>query len=580
MIVLLGVLATLQYRWIGEVSSAERDRLRATAITAAETVAADFDADITRVVHHLGIPPGEIDPGRYLSRSAGTWAANVQNPEIVQGVYLAVRDLPDRPASLARVDLASGRTEPVEWPLPLSGVRAAIERSSQPPGDRNPRFPERPATAGALFRRPGVEIFDQVPALVIPPPPMPHMPHPDPDPGAHSHPEPAPSPWVVVQFDRHALVDVFLGRLVSREFGKAGELDVAVIRRGKPDDVVFRSRAGFAPASARAFDAEAPLFTIRPGGPAVGEPPMRMRRRESFGRAGGSGAWTLVAAHRSVTLQEAVDASRRRNLLVSSGILLLLAGSVATLLFSVHRAQRLAHQQFEFVAGITHELRTPLAAIRSAGQNLADGVVSDPERVRSYGSLVVREGRRLSGLIEGALDHAGIAARREARDFEAVSFSRVLGEAVAACRPLAAENESVLERDVPPDLPPIQGDESELRTLFENLVSNALKYGGRRGRVEIRARAKEDRIEVSVSDSGNGISPHDLPHIFEPFFRGAEVSSGVITGSGLGLSLVRRIAESHGGSVRVESPAGGGAIFHVSLPAAAAETGAPEEATS
>lgn len=582
MIVLLGVLATLQYRWIGEVSAAERDRLRATAVQSAETVADDFDADITRVVRHFGIPPGESDPIHYLASSARTWSANVRYPEIVQDIYLASRDPASGDVKLDRIDLSSARADPTPWPAAFSVMRAQIDHAAEPPppGGRNPAFSARNGPSGSFFRRPGLEIFDEIPALVIPPAP----PRPRSNPSADASPPqgPVPSPWVIVHFDRHALVDVLLARLVSREFGSAADLDVAVIRRGTPEDIVFRSRGDFVPAAARALDAEAPLFAVRPGGSAPEEPASRSHRREFVGRAGGSGVWTLVVAHRSGTLQETVEASRRRNLAVSAGILLLLAASVATLLLSAHRAQRLAHQQIEFVAGITHELRTPLAAIRSAGQNLADGVVSDPERVRRYGSLVVREGRRLSGLIEEALGHAGIAERPEARDFQAVSFPRVLDEAIAACRPLADENESGFERDVPVDLPPIRGDESELRTLFENLVSNGLKYGGRRGRVEIRARAEAGKIEVSVSDSGSGISPRDLPHIFEPFFRGADVASGSIAGSGLGLSLVRRIVESHGGSVRVESPAGKGATFRVTLPAAegSGEIRPPAEAAS
>lgn len=397
MIVLLGVLATLQYRWIGEVSAAELDRLRATAVHSAEAVAADFDADIARVVHHFGIPQGEIDPVRYVANSARTWSANVRYPEIVHDLYLASRDPASGDVVIARIDFSSARSDPTAWPAALAAVRAEIGRANEapPPSERNPGFSGRIGSSGTFFRRPGVEIFDEIPALVIPPGP----PRTRANPGVEASPPPfpGPSPWVIVSFDRHALVDVLLARLVNREFGSASDLDVAVIRRVSPEDIVFRSRGDFVPAAARAIDAEAPLFSIRPGGSVPVEPALRPRRREFAGRGGGAGAWTLVVAHRSGTLQETVEASRRRNLAVSAGILLLLAASIATLLLSAHRAQRLAHQQIEFVAGITHELRTPLAAIRSAGQNLADGVVADPERVRRYGSLVVREGRRLSG---------------------------------------------------------------------------------------------------------------------------------------------------------------------------------------
>jgi signal transduction histidine kinase len=275
-----------------------------------------------------------------------------------------------------------------------------------------------------------------------------------------------------------------------------------------------------------------------------------------------------VALHRTGSLQAAVAASRRRNLVVSAAILLLLAAAVATLLVSADRTRRLARQQVEFVAGLTHELRTPLAAIRSAGQNLADGVVTDRDRVRQYGILLEREGRRLSELIEQALAHAGIQARGNGARIGPVAIAEILENALAACRPLAEEQGAALETTVARDLPPVLGDPSALRTLFENLVSNAIKYGGRAGSVRVQARAEGRSVEVTVRDTGPGISPRDLPHIFEPFYRGSDASSGRVAGSGLGLSLVRRVVEAYGGGVRVESEPGKGTAFHVTLPAA------------
>src|SRR5262249_38282388 len=162
---------------------------------------------------------------------------------------------------------------------------------------------------------------------------------------------------------------------------------------------------------------------------------------------------------------------------------------------SAHRAHVLARQQVEFVAGLTHELRTPLAAIRSAGQNLADGVVSDPDRVREYGTLLEREGRRLSGLIEDALMHAGIGSAPPA----------VLDEAIAACGPLAAEQDATLEKEIADDLPAVRGDHTSIRTLFENLLGNALKYGGRGGCVRVALTADAGNAVLSIRDQGPGI---------------------------------------------------------------------------
>jgi signal transduction histidine kinase len=277
-----------------------------------------------------------------------------------------------------------------------------------------------------------------------------------------------------------------------------------------------------------------------------------------------------VALHRSGSLQSAVERSRARNLAVSLGILLLLALTVATLLVSANRTRELARQQIEFVAGVTHELRTPLAAIRTAGQNLADGVVGDEERVRQYGELVVREGRRLSELIEQALASAGIEARRGGLKGAPVPIGPVLAEAIGVCRALAEQKGTAIDEEIERSLPPVAADPSALRTMFENLVANAVKYGGDGGRVVVRAR-NGDSVKVSISDRGPGIAQADLPHIFEPFYRGEHSDDGRIAGSGLGLSLVKRIAEALGGGVAVTSSAGSGTTFTITLPAAGAE---------
>src|SRR4029079_6267033 len=123
---------------------------------------------------------------------------------------------------------------------------------------------------------------------------------------------------------------------------------------------------------------------------------------------GSQPAWRLLVKHPSGSLERAVNAVRRRNLIVSSSILGILGISVGFLVLSTRRAQDLARQQLEFVATVSHELRTPLAVIRSAADNLADGVVNDEARIRQYGQLVRREGLRLTDLVEQILEFAGL----------------------------------------------------------------------------------------------------------------------------------------------------------------------------
>lgn len=603
LIVLLAVLATLQYRWIGELAEAERERMQRTVRSSAERVAEGLDREITRAFVAFRLPAEQSpeEAARWLAEAAQRWTSNASFRGLVREVFLAQRDAPGG-LELGRVDLVSGRLEPVGWTVDLESVRKQLETAPPPPpppGD-NPGLPPRGA--------PGFVVED-VPALVSPArrlwsldldrkqsrggdrtterwaspsrergddariaPPDSESAEGRSRPDSAGPRSSATNLYAVLRLDRQALLDT-VRQLVLRHVGESSEYDFAVMPRSDPGRVIANSRAGFPREGWQKADVEVTLFSVgarrsvpsdspRPfGSGGAGPPP-----RERGARLSGEGVWRLVISHRAGSLEAAVAAARRRNLAVSGGVLALLAGAVAVLLVSVQRAQRLARQQLDFIAAITHELRTPLAAIRSAGQNLADGLVGEPDRVKRYGRLVEREGSRLTDLIEKSLEHAEIASGRKAFHLQPVAIEDVLNEAVTACRWLTRENDVVVSVEVPAGLPSVMGDHAALRTLFENLVSNGVKYGGRGSGVTVRARIERGALEVRVEDRGPGIPAEDLPHIFEPFYRGRDVSSGAIVGSGLGLSLVRKIAKTHGGDIRVESSAGGGSVFIVNLP--------------
>jgi signal transduction histidine kinase len=283
------------------------------------------------------------------------------------------------------------------------------------------------------------------------------------------------------------------------------------------------------------------------------------------------GAWQLVATHHSGSLAAAVAAGRAQNLLLSFSTLLLLAASFVLVALLSRRAQRLAQQKMDFVTTISHELRTPLAVICSAGDNLAHGIVSQPEQTQQYGSVIRNEGQRLSAMVEQVLEFAGVQAGRKRYVSEPVDMRQVLERALAVCQLHFNLEEFVVERQIAPNLPLVLGDEVALRNVLQNLICNGMKYSQNERWLQVRATTAAGRhgpeVQISVEDRGIGIAPEDLPHIFEPFYRARDVVAAQIRGSGLGLALVQHTVAAHGGRISVTSQPGVGSTFTMHLPA-------------
>jgi signal transduction histidine kinase len=283
----------------------------------------------------------------------------------------------------------------------------------------------------------------------------------------------------------------------------------------------------------------------------------------------------LLVQHQSGSLEAAVAMVRLRNLAISFGVLLLLTVSVGLLANTSRRAHRLARQQMEFVAGVSHELRTPVAVIRSASENLAHGVVSG-DRVKSYGRLLETEAKRLGEMVERVLQYAGIASGLGFGARVTLSPSEIIEGAIDSSVPLIDTAGVQVHREIAPDLPAVVGDAAALRSAVQNLIANAVKYGGRDRWVGIRAEHLQDKrrseVRITVSDHGSGIPAAELPHIFDPFYRGADAVERQVHGNGLGLSLVKRIVAAHDGRVTVTTRAGAGSSFTIALPAAPQDT--------
>lgn len=595
LVVLLALLALLQWRWIGEVSRLEQQRMRARLHAAGAAMARDFDGEVTRIF--LAFHPEVLeDPAEGMARTVRQyerWRAEAPYPGLVKEVLLVRRG---EAGGLDLLRLAPGARDfvPVPWPADLAEVRRDLERA--------PRTPEQGFREFAQL----VHLVPEVPAMVVPcsltPPPA--------DGAAPGPPAPPSGDWarsqLVLRLDPRVIAGEILPDLTRRHFGDAtgGEYAVAVLDRRQPQRALFLSDPVVPAAAFGDADARLGIFGLRlfeqmhvppgppgraPGPGRAGEhlPPLHrfhdwlMRSRGGGGHGHGGapppgagsrqGDWVLAIKHRDGSLEEVVTAVRGRNLAVSLGALALLAATAALMVVTTHRAQRLARQQIEFVAGVTHELHTPLTAIRSAGQNLADGVASGPEQVRRYGTLIESEGRRLSDMVGQALELAGIQSGRRIYHPRPVAVAEIVGGALTESRWLLEERGIEVGSRLEEPLPPVLADPASLRRAVANLIENAVKHGGRGGWVGIAVRqAGPGEVEIAVSDRGSGIRREDLPHLFEPFYRGRDAGEASVPGSGLGLALVRHIAEAHGGRISVTSQRGAGSTFTLRLPTAPA----------
>jgi signal transduction histidine kinase len=220
----------------------------------------------------------------------------------------------------------------------------------------------------------------------------------------------------------------------------------------------------------------------------------------------------------------------------------------------------------QFLASMSHELRTPMNAVLGYTRMLLMNVYGElPEKVKDVHQRIDKSGRHLLGLINDVLDFSKIEAGQLALTINPYSIKDVIQAVVSSTQSLATEKNLALKIAVPADLPAASGDERRISQVLLNLVGNAIKFTDA-GEVHIDAAAKDGALEVSVSDTGPGISTVDQEHIFEEFRQAEGATTSKKGGTGLGLAIAKKIVELHGGRIWVESEVGKGSKFTFSLP--------------
>ena len=582
---LIGLFAVLQYHGLRQISSSEGEKAHKRVQEQADRFAADFNREIQNAYFNFQTDAASWDRNDWgpFNERYDYWSEKTNYKDLIADVYYfssdgqkVLRYVRDQRAFLP----AAGDD---------AGIKAIGDRLSDPKNFR-PVYPDIYLLALPIHRigTPMQKIvITSSPARTVPDMNMPDR-----------------AGVLAIKLDESVVKGRLLPDLTAKYFGD-GEFRAAVVAgSGEP---IYKSLTGEnSDAKAGLFDMSADNFiqyankdlitsigNQRQGGlvvasrveshltkgvPLPGSSPetfqIEVKRSGPPGTAvftrtssgGNEPTWSLQVQHSTGSLDGYIESTFRRNLAIGFGLLLLLAGAVAAIIFSAYRSRLVAQRQLDFVSSVSHEFRTPLAVIYSAGENLADGVAKEDQQVSRYGELIKGEGKKLSGMVEQILEFAGANSGRKKYNFARAAVGDVVAEVLANCDPMLKEKGFVVESEVAETLPEIEVDRSALSGAIQNLIVNSVKYCNGEKWIKVSAHNGNGRVKISVEDHGIGIAKKEIKQIFEPFYRSKAVVDAQIHGNGLGLALVRQIAVAHGGTVTAESEVEKGSKFTIELP--------------
>ena len=598
------------------MSDATREQMLANLHVSLMSFRQDFARELGAVaveIRTIADSPEAINPAE-LNEQFHRLQQTAAHPNLVSHIYLWADPTRQQPL---RFDPASSRFERTAWPAefdPMQQRLLEITKAHHPPvggpeaheGHHHSEFGPPRKFDGHRRQgvgRPGMRrrmpemmmpwaIDQSVPAIAYPI--RRHM-------SSDGPVNRADVTWLIIELNPSVLKKEIFPELTRKFFGGASGMDYYVAVRAVSNDadrVVYSSGPGageeknqpvdvalnlIGPPFGHGGPSDASMEFFGPARPRTDHEPQsdeqhmatleRLPRFDPFHYAANQGMWQVTATHKSGSVEAAVSALRRRNLMASFGVLGVLAITMGLIVVASQRARRLARLQMDFVAGVSHELRTPLAVISSAAENIADGVVEDKQQLVRYGNTIVKQSRQLTQLVEQVLLFAATQQPQRNLGQGRINISEVIDSALEGTSSEVAAAGFTVERRIENGLPMVNADFTALVRSLQNLITNAVKYGGENRWLRISAAAVKgngriEEVKVTVEDKGIGIDKDEIKQIFEPFYRSPAVSESGIHGTGLGLPLARTIVEAMGGRITASSELGKGSAFSIHLPVA------------
>ena len=484
------MLAVVQYRWSEEVRSATSVRLADSLQMSMMSWHLNLFRDLSDVCVRIRMDANRM-AGHELEQIVGQFEeqqASAEYPDLASDLTLVPRE-PEFPS--LRWNTTTGKFEPVqasrlkELVEHFSGSSAAAmsamhvlprpaetnELADTSGGLRGWRFdPNLPALLREIST--DTSVFD-----------------------GGSRPHRSVTAWLAIQIDADVLGGRVLPELARRYFTGVDGLDyqVALVAGTRPRRVIYSSDSSFAVRDPVDADGRmnlfgrpltealaSPLYVFHTPSPSIAPPiAVNMAWFRLFGDVPREDDWQLVVRHRrGGALGTFVEEIHRRDLTISFGLLLLLVISVTMWVIIGHRAQRLAKLQMNFVTAVSHDLRTPITIISSAADNIALGVVQERQQVAQYGAVIGSQARRLAALVEQVLLFASIRESSQRYALRPLDVAEVIDTTLAASAELIQASHASVESNIERNLPSVMGDPFGLSQCLQNLITNALKYGG------------------------------------------------------------------------------------------------------